>query len=177
MNCPHCKQTLTAEAIRIERPFSCPFCDLIVAPRSAYQRYSTAGCCLTALLLFGCGIWLGIRGESGFSSLWIIGGALGGGACGLGVGWLVHWTLRVLFSEVTVFQVHTLREYPPTVLELATFLERIGPGESWHDEWDRKLSELEASNSKDEPLFNEGLVAANRFKVELAGASDGKKKY
>lgn len=177
MNCPYCGETMTADAIRIERPFSCPFCGCIVAPRSAYQRYSTTGCCSTALLLFACGVWLGIRSESGISILWMFGGALGGGVAGLAVGWLIHWTLRALFGVATVLQIHTLREYPPTVLELATFLEEISRGESWRGEWDRRLSILEGSNSKDEPLVSEGLVAANRFKIELAGGSDGKKKY
>jgi hypothetical protein len=166
---------MTADAIRIERPFSCPSCGGIVAPRSAYQRYSTTGCCSAALLLFGCGVWLGIREESGFSILWVLGGALGGGFCGLAVGWLIQRGLHAFFSEATIFEIHAMREYPQTTRELANFLEEIKSADSWRGEWDRRLSMLEMDNSKDEPLVNEGLVAANRLKIEL-GSGPGEKK-
>lgn len=165
--CPYCSISIRAPVLRVERPFACPQCGLIVQPRSRYAPLSGCGCVVVALFLIVLTTYLGLRNEETWA--WVLGGLLVGATVGIVVGYLIRRALQYFLGKSTVLKKHTFREYPETMRSLADFLDEIQDGGVWLEQWEHKLILLETSNSMDEPLVNEGLMAANYLKSNLVG--------
>ena len=170
--CPSCQQKIESQAIRNWRPFSCPNCKQIVAPRSAYRRYGIVGCWTVIIL---CALGSYFLSQRGFLAISIIGFVAGIILAILAAGLIIR-VLNRWMPRSPLLMRHMFYVEPRALVEIADFLDTIHTAQEWTSEYDRRLYLLSTSRSLDDALENASLEAAEEFKRRFVQSKTYKKK-
>ena len=162
-NCPYCGAAIPSEAMRTWRPFSCPQCSCVVAPRSVYHNLGTVGCLSAPLLCAALG-WIASRHWLG-----VLAGSFVGSVAGFAIANFLIWFLNRLRPCAPVLTLYVLREHPSLLRELASLLDTLAEAESWGSSLESRLSSLREQSSLDDSLVGDAISAAQQFENLLEG--------
>jgi len=170
--CPHCGVTIPAEAMRKNRPFSCPDCRQIVATIGPYNRIGPVGWFSFLALCTVVAALVGHRGSRGTLILNIVVGIIVGIVGGFVTMIGVSWVLRKLFPRTPKLGKYEVRDNPKSAVHTADFLDSVRDPPEWSGEKDRELDSLWRQHFQDDDLEEEALMAAEELKARLTNSSE-----
>jgi hypothetical protein len=170
--CPHCGVAIPVVAMRKDRPFSCPNCQRLVSPNSAYLKYGTAGCFSFLALFIAVAAFVGLRGSHFILIASLVVGAIVGIFAGILAANGIVWGLQKLFPRAPKMGKYALRDHPKLVAGTADFLDSVRELPEWSWKEDRGLDSFWGRRSLDDALENEALMAAQEFKTRLTNSSE-----